>query len=320
MHASLLAWFDEHKRDLPWRRTSDPYAIWVSEIMLQQTQVATVIPYYERWLETFPSAEALAAADEQEVLSQWQGLGYYRRCRNLLKGAQYVTENGRPSSARDWEKVPGVGRYTAGAIASIAHQERTPLVDGNVERVFARLTGCRESGANLNKAAWLWAGQVVPDERPGDFNQALMELGATACTPKAPSCGACPLSNACFAFKSGEQTLLPVPKAAPKTVSLQRSAYIPFHEGSFGLEQIAEGQWWHGMWQFPGEPIDGWSEDLGRIKHQVTHHKITLSAYLVRQESRVESLRWVDLAQIQSVPMPAPQRKVLKLALAHLGA
>jgi len=331
VHRSLLDWYDANRRDLPWRATRDPYAIWVSEIMLQQTQVATVLPYFERWMARFPDVATLAAADEQDVLSQWQGLGYYRRCRFLLQGARYVAGlPDWPRTAEAWRKVPGVGPYTAGAIASIAFEEPTPLVDGNVERVFARLANCEAVGPALTVKAWEWATQNVHGERPGDWNQALMELGATVCKPVAPLCGRCPLGDLCEAKKAGRQAELPVSPPKIKVVELTHITWVPFHEGTFGVRQIPQGEWWSEMWEFPrvatADTSDletlfptAWNESLGSIRHTVTNHRIRLLASLVRTETKNESLRWLNANELQHLPMPAPQRRVLKLAKQALG-
>ncbi len=301
---------------MPWRLTRDPYAIWVSEIMLQQTQVATVIGYFERWMERFPTVASLAAADDQDVLSLWQGLGYYRRCRNLLAGARWVVKHGMPVSAAGWQKVPGVGRYTAGAIASIAQGEAVPVVDGNVERVFARLTGCDSSGPALNKSAWAWAPGLVSRERPGDWNQALMELGATVCKPREPLCASCPLSSSCCAFAVGRQSELPVMLKQPKTVALGRLACVVVCQDRFGLEQIPAGEWWEGMWRFPA--IDR-GEPIGVVKHAVTHHRITMRVYLDRLSAETTDFAWYSQDELKHLPMPAAQRRALAIALASLS-
>ena len=315
---ATLAWFDEHRRLLPWRESRDPYAIWVSEIMLQQTQVKTVIPYFERWMAAFPTVHALAEADEQAVLAMWQGLGYYRRCRQLLAGARFVARNGMPTSATAWREVPGVGPYTAGAIASIAFGEPAALVDGNVERVFARLTACPETGPKLNRQAWEWASTVIPPTRPGDWNQALMEIGATVCRPRDADCPACPLRPACLAA-DGDPLAFPttVPKKSPTL--LQHETWIPICGGRLGVRQIPDGQWWEGMWEFP-RTTDGtklfpgqetWP--LGSFRHTVTVHRITLAVNCVRLKSQSDELKWFGLDELASLPMPAPQRKALGL-------
>ena len=190
---ALLAWYDANRRDLPWRRTSDPYAIWVSEAMLQQTRVETVIPYYERFLARFPDIESLATADLDDVLGEWAGLGYYSRARNLRRAAQVVVEdhNGRlPDDIEGLRSLPGVGRYTAGAVASIAFDREEPIVDGNVARVIARLLDIGENIKNpdVERRLWKVAGELARGKRPGDLNQSIMELGATICTPRSPRC------------------------------------------------------------------------------------------------------------------------------------
>jgi len=227
LRETLLEWFEANQRSLPWRETSDPYAIWVSEIMLQQTQVATVKSYYERWMELFPDVDTLAQASIEEVLDVWAGLGYYRRAKFLHRGAREVVDNldGQiPDSAKGLKKLPGIGPYTAGAIASIAYGEAAPLVDGNVERVFARLfaiEGDPKTTAN-QKSFWKIAETLVDPTSPGDFNQSLMELGATVCTPKKPTCLLCPVRERCQGFATGEPTQFPatVKRSKPKKVSV----------------------------------------------------------------------------------------------------
>lgn len=210
----LLDWYDKSKRNLPWRNTKDPYSIWISEVMLQQTQVKTVIPYYERWIETFPTLEKLAGAPEQKILKLWEGLGYYSRARNLKKAAQIITKElgGKvPNTVTDLQNLPGIGRYTADAIASIAFGLKTPVLDGNVKRVLSRLFCMNENGSTSASENRLWqrARDLLSVRRPGDFNQALMELGATICMPKSPTCPQCPLSTTCEAFLKGDPDLFP---------------------------------------------------------------------------------------------------------------
>ncbi|NOY92498.1 MAG: A/G-specific adenine glycosylase [Deltaproteobacteria bacterium] len=214
----LLAHFDAHARDMPWRRTRDAYAIWVSEIMLQQTRVETVIPYYERFIERFPTPQALAEAHEDEVLAAWSGLGYYRRARLLHAGVREVVASYGGSVPEDAEArlaLPGIGRYTAGAIGSIAFGKQEPLVDGNVARVLSRifLIDSPLGRADTQRALWAKAEQLVRGERPGDLNQALMEHGATVCTPKSARCDECPLRQVCGAHAEGRVEELPVPRA-----------------------------------------------------------------------------------------------------------
>ena len=327
---NLLTWFDANKRELPWRKTKDPYAIWVSEIMLQQTQVATVLPYYHRWMARFPTVESLANAEEQDVLSVWQGLGYYRRCRLMQQGARYVAENTMPSSCEQWRSVPGVGRYTAGAISSISLDEHAPLVDGNVERVYARFTGDFSNGKELNDGAWRWATRNLSQERPGDWNQALMELGACICKPANPVCDQCPLRDGCVALKKDQVNALPKKSAKPKIVKLEEIVWIPYHRGSFGLRKNVDGDWWRGMWQFPrmssGQDESELSaavgkrtlEHVGTLTYTVTNHRIRMEASLHRSLKKSDELSWFVADELAAIPMPSPDRKALKLALARL--
>ncbi len=318
---ALLDWFDRAKRDLPWRRTRDPYAVWVSEIMLQQTRMDTAIPYFERWMARFPTFQDLAAADEQEVLSLWQGLGYYRRARNLHLAARSIQVF--PCEPDDIRSLPGVGRYTAGAIASIALGLPEALVDGNVERVYARFTADPAVGGALTKASWDWAESVLVPDRPGDWNQALMELGATICTPRTPRCEACPLAQECRALALGMTEALPTPTAKPATVPLEFWAWIVWQGGCFGLRQIGPGEWWEGMWEFPRTTVpepplalpEAWWEDMQTIRHSVTHHRIRVHPRLARVLQRPSGMTWFGPEQLGTLPMPAPMRKILRVAM-----
>ena len=316
---ALLAWFGEVRRALPWRETSDPYKIWVSEVMLQQTQVKTVIPFYLKWLGRFPNVHALAEAEEADVLACWQGLGYYRRCRMLLQGARYVSEHGFPDEVTGWRKVPGVGPYTAGAICSIALGLPTPLVDGNVSRVYARLAGDDSAPANLEKKAWGWAGANLVVESPRQWNEALMELGATVCTPKRPKCRECPLIEECWAAQNGVPE--DFPRASPKIaqVLLVRTCVIHKRGPLVGVEQIPRGEWWEGMWRFPVASADHVREDagckyLGSVRHSVTKHRITMEVFLQEREGGAGELRWVDEVELGEIAMPTPQRRAFELS------
>jgi len=326
----LLKWYDKHKRGLPWRLTTDPYAIWVSEIMCQQTQIATVLPYFGRWMAKWPTVADLAGANEQEVLSYWQGLGYYRRCRQLLDGARLVSADGMPQTYDQWLSLPGIGPYTAAAIASICFGEPTAVVDGNVERVFARMNGSTLTGPDLKKAAQKWATKNLDKERPGDSNQAVMELGAIVCTPRDPSCKTCPLETRCTARQSWSVDKYPVRARKEKTEQQKHVVWVPLHNGKFGLRQIEKGQWWEGMWEFPrvdatslsDDEVDaalrkvvglGWAEDIGSVRHSVTRFRITIYASLVRCESKSRKLRWFTNKELETLPMPSSQRKVLRL-------
>lgn len=256
LRSRLLAWYDANKRELPWRGARDPYAVWVSEIMLQQTRVETVIPYYARFMNKFPTTAALAEAPLDDVLSLWAGLGYYRRARMLHAGARAVHERGArraPRTRDEWLDVPGVGKYTAGAIASIAFGERAPLVDGNVIRVLTRLYGMADDvkKAGTQRAIWAHAERIVDDKRPGDFNQALMELGATVCAPKTPACAACPWMNMCVARKQGDPEAYPRGKTANKAPIEHTAAFVLSSGTRVLLAQRVESARYGGMWEPP---------------------------------------------------------------------
>ena len=256
----LLAWYDINKRDLPWRGVGDPYRVWVSEIMLQQTRVAAVLPYYRRWMEELPTVEALAAVDEARLMKLWQGLGYYSRARNLQKAAQViVNELGGhfPDTYEALLRLPGVGDYTAGAVASIAFGQPVPAVDGNVLRVAARVANLdgdimdprvRRTFRELMEA-------VMPADRPGAFNQALMDLGATVCPPGgAPLCGSCPLAELCEANRLGLQDALPVRKKKAARRVEELTVFLLLREGRVALRRRPDQGLLAGLWEFPHVP------------------------------------------------------------------
>ncbi|MBI3551659.1 MAG: A/G-specific adenine glycosylase [Elusimicrobia bacterium] len=284
MKKALLDWYRRRRRDLPWRRRVSPYRTWVSEIMLQQTTVAAVVPKYERFLERFPDLKALAAASEDEVLRAWSGLGYYSRARNLLRAAQKIVSEHGGEFPSDFDSIlglPGIGRYTAGAILSIAFGKAYPVLDGNVMRVFARYFGIRKDlkKAETKKQLWASAEKLVDRGQPGDWNQALMELGATVCLPESPDCGACPVSRDCAAFRKNWQDELPVsPKRrdfielkwtclwiedAGKVLLWKRSAQERFLKGHWGLPEPRH------LRVKPGRL-------LRKERHTITHHKIAI--------------------------------------------
>lgn len=308
--ARLLAWYRVNKRELPWRRTSDPYAILVSEAMLQQTRAQTVIPYFSRWMERFPDLRSLAGADEQDVLSLWQGLGYYRRARNL-HGVARACPDGLPGTAEELRKLPGIGPYTAAAVASIAYGEAVPLVDGNVERVAARLEAWGDSGPALHRKAWDWAKENLVEESPGEWNQALMELGATVCAPRAPRCGECPLASECRAARLENPEAFPAPAPRKAKVDLERWVVIPVEGDTVGVEPIPPGEWWSGLWRFPtfAHRPEGF-EEVATFKATVTHHRILLRVGLGPIDT---DLRRIAKADLQDLPMPAPFRKMARL-------
>jgi A/G-specific adenine glycosylase len=255
---AVTKWYLANARDLPWRRNRNPYAIWVSEIMLQQTQVATVIDYYHRFLARFPNACALAAADEQEVLKLWSGLGYYRRARQMHAAAKVIASTGGefPSDLESILGLPGIGRYTAGAILSFAFDRPAPIVEANTLRLYSRLIGLESDPRGKSGQAQLWsfAEAVLPTERDtgsGVLNQGLMEIGSQVCTPTTPKCGQCPIQRFCCAFANQTQSAIPMIAAKKRITELQHAAIIIGRRGKFLLRQNTQGEWWQGLWDFP---------------------------------------------------------------------
>ncbi len=342
---TLTAWFERHRRDLPWRRTRDPYAIWVSEIMLQQTRVDTVIPYYQRFLGRFPDVASLASAPLDHVLQHWQGLGYYRRARQLHAAAeQVVADHGGvfPNTVEGLRALSGVGPYTAGAIASIAFDAPAPLVDGNVARVLSRRFGIWDDikQGRTQKELWRIAGDLVRQAAPpGAFNQALMELGATVCTPRSPKCEQCPLAADCVARAEDAVDRLPVvgAKKAPRTVRLV--AAVVTHERTQRVllaQRHADGLF-GGLWEPPmvegddlettrgqlgrlGAPPSVELREVGEVTHLLTHRRLdvtvarahTARAHRLRKPSEpYVQLRWTDPAE---VALSTLARRVLETA------
>lgn len=290
--------------------------------MCQQTQVATVMPYYERWMARFPCAEALAGASLDQVHALWQGLGYYRRADMLQRGAQWVIEQGWPRSYSEWLHVPGVGKYTAGAIASISLGERVPAVDGNVVRVYSRLTADASPFEKAAKNAEAWAKEVIPTEHCGDWNQALMELGALICRPKNPRCTECPISAHCKAAKQNRQGELPVAKVVPELKRVEMQVVVPVCGDNFGLTQSRQVRWWRGLWTFPESIPAEWVEstlELPAVRHTVTNHRITLCPTIAVVRHPIPEVTWFAPDAMQEIGIPAPHRKIFELARGHLG-
>lgn len=299
---SLEAWFARVKRPMPWRLAPGPYVCWLSEIMMQQTTYATVLPYYERFLQRFPTVADLAAADESEVLKAWEGMGYYTRARNLHKAAQTLKDRW-PASAAEWSAVPGVGPYTAAALASVLNGEPVPVVDGNVARVFARYWLLSDDFSKQPNRARL-AERLTPEIRrgtvPGDFNQAMMELGATVCTPKNPSCGDCPLRKDCAARKQGVQADYPVkPRKGPVPVRKRTAVVIADAAGRVLLVQNREGGLLKGLWELPSvEPGEGQVQVF-------SHFKLELDVLRATRDDAV-------FCDPGTVPLATATRKVLE--------
>ncbi len=332
--APLLAWYDRHGRDLPWRRTKDPYRIWVSEIMLQQTRVETVKPYYARFLERYPTVHALADADDEEVRASWAGLGFYRRARHLHAAAKAVSAAGGevPTSVEGILQLPGVGRYTAGAILSSAHDAKVPILDGNVIRVLSRLF--RVEGppdkAAVQRRLWGLAEEVLPDRRPGDFNQAQMDLGATVCTPVGPTCGACPLAEVCATGPSGDAEDYPSPGRRQKVKFITRVALRIDDGDRFLLRRRPAEGLLGSLWTLPAvetEPtIEAVEELAGSFgcrdrptfahvaEHRFSHRHWTTHVYVVSAAGAVASDgdRWVTEADLDGMGVPTAARRELR--------
>lgn len=332
LRTMLLQWYEAARRDLPWRQTSDPYAIWVSEIMLQQTRVAVVIDRYRAFLERFPTIRALAEAPEQDVLALWSGLGYYRRARKLHKAAQFVVEQSDgqlPQTAEELRTLPGIGAYTAAAIASIVHNERVAVVDGNVERVLCRLQGWsaprRSGGATLRKKVEALATVLVDPARPGDFNQAMMELGATVCLPRNPQCMLCPLVAMCDT--KGEHATAPRPRMLSEevgrclSVRLRPNSKVATREVLLEQRPAVETVM-PGMWELP---LLHEADFLERDLCMTVRHAIMQVNYYVRvrnvTERKVSSLtvpngerRWVALGKAGEMALTGLTRKILRRA------
>jgi len=348
----LLAWYDAEKRDLPWRRTRDPYAILVSEFMLQQTQVATVVPYYERFLERFPTVRALAESSEQEVLRHWAGLGYYGRARNLHAAARRIVavcEGEVPRRVSDLLFLPGVGRYIAGAVASIAFGVAAPAVDSNVVRVICRLFALDENPASARARRGLeeLVSRLIPASRPGDFNQALMEMGARVCAPASPRCGECPLRALCEGTRRGNPRAYPAPPRRPAMEAVEEASAVVRADGKYLVvcQRTKSGRY-RNLWQFPHVEVTGEEaasralqrylretlhlsvrvvEEWAEVRHQVTHHRIRKRVYLCALARRPragrrlpkglsdDTARWATVEEIGSLPLGAPDRRILDL-------
>ena len=335
LSAKITQWFAKNARDLPWRRTQDPYAIWISEIMLQQTQVKTVIPYWERWMQHFPTISSLAIADEQHVLKLWEGLGYYTRARNLQKAARIICEkhSGRfPRAFDDILALPGIGRYTAGAIASIAYGDPAPILDGNVIRVLSRQFAIEGDPMARANQAHLWelsTELVTASDSPSALNQGLMELGATLCTPREPQCGVCPIRRSCQAIRLKRVAAFPQPSERKKPRQRRFIAFI-FRHGEFVLvRQRTSGVVNGKLWEFPNfEKLRGDStrpflhlkpRPFATIKHTITNNRITLQAShaIVNGESEALaqelSAEWRSLTEIERLPFASAHGKLRAL-------
>ena len=344
---ALIDWFRENGRDYPWRRTRDPYAVLVSEIMLQQTRIATVLSrrYFENWLERFPDVQTLATADEADVLKAWEGLGYYRRARNLQRSARAVVadfDGNFPRTVKEILQLPGVGRYTAGAVASFACGEAAAIVDGNIARVLARLFDYRgeiDRGAG-QRQLWAWAETLLPDRRSGeavrDYNSALMELGQSHCSKTQMQCHRCPVARFCATRSPAD---LPRKKAAARIENVvEYAAFVSDSAGRILLEKIPSGERREGMWRLPtltdsvrqkiaaagGTGTNG-AEELSRSRYHITRYRVELVVYAARAGELGSSAdaprrEWFDSRSIREAAVPSPYRKVLDRLSPTAGA
>ena len=333
---SLLRWYERHGRDLPWRETRDPYAIWVSEVMLQQTQVDTVIPYYERFLKVLPTVRHLARAGLSKVLKLWEGLGYYSRARNLHRGSRMVVEQfgGKlPVTLHELLTIPGVGQYTAGAILSIAFNKEAPILDGNVKRVLSRVFAVRKDPKDGETERFLWqlSGSLIPEGYASAFNQALMDLGATLCTPRDPQCLLCPLRGLCRAVVAGNPEDYPTRKPRKLIPHLEAVAAVICKDGKVLLRQRPPEGLLGGLWEFPnwkserrprlrlrnyikkemGMNVEV-KESLGTFKQTYSHFKLTLHVFRTIAtdcKSNTEG-EWVSVAKLSRYPMSRIHRRI----------
>lgn len=338
----LLEWYAQHARRLPWRDQPTPYRVWISEVMLQQTQVKTVLPYFERWMKRFPSLEALAAASEQEVLQAWEGLGYYSRARNLHKAAHQVQSaygGELPSNREQLEALPGIGRYSAGAIASIAFGKDEAALDANIRRVLARVFNVTTPARSPEGERILWglARETLPAGRAGDYNQALMDLGSSICTPRAPACLICPLSALCEARELGVQAARPVLEARPPVPHYLVTAAVIVRDGQVLIARRPENGLLGGLWEFPGGKTEAGEsleaclvreirEELGAeiqieapfgvYRHAYTHFKVTLHAFCCRlsggepQALHASAIQWIAPSALGAFPMGKIDRQI----------
>ena len=306
---ALLRWYDDNRRDLPWRSTRDPYRIWISEIMLQQTRVAAVLPRYEKFLQRFPSVQKLASARLSSVLAEWSGLGYYRRARNLHVAAKVIARERNcsfPESSGEWRKLPGIGRYTSAAIASIGFNEPIAVLDGNVERVLRRLFHRIRSSAQ----DWHVAQELLDRRRPGDFNQAMMELGATVCLPGEPSCYRCPITTFCRTRGRGEwQSRKPPQTKASTSVALAtKGASVLL------VRRRSNDNLMSGMWELPtlSHSIRD-DEVLFRVRHSITVTDYTVSV-VAQSGAAIEGAEWISRRKVHKLPLTGLTKKILRKA------
>ncbi|WP_256479011.1 A/G-specific adenine glycosylase [Desulfomicrobium sp. ZS1] len=344
--AALLDWFSRHKRDLPWRETYSPYHVWISEIMLQQTQMERGVDYFKRWIARFPDLDSLATAQQDEVLKLWEGLGYYSRARNLHKAAQIVMDQHGgtlPTSTEALLTLPGIGPYTARAIASIAFQQDECVVDANVERVVSRLYDIEQpiKSRQTQEEVGKFAHRLLPKGRARDFNQALMEFGSLVCSPRNPACAGCCLAECCLARKNGVQEDRPVIVKAPSPIYISMATGVLIHDGRILTQKRLADDIWGNLWEFPGGVVEtgetpgqavvreyleetglivNHPEPIASFKHSFTRYRVTLHAFRVTLLSSPEELtlkaaqehRWAGWSEIMKLAFPAGHRKLVR--------
>ena len=353
----LLNWWSDHGRhDIPWKQTSsgdrpapdqplDPYPIWIAEVMLQQTQLAVVLPYWHRWMAMFPTVEALAAASLEQVRLLWQGLGYYSRARRLHQAAQQISGRSWPGDLEEWMALPGIGRTTAGSILSSAFNAPEPILDGNVRRVLARLRAHDRPPARDQALFWQWSHELLDPQRPRDFNQALMDLGATLCTPRQPLCDACPWQRHCAAYAAGEPSRCPVSEERkPVPFQVIGVGVVLNADGEVLIDQRLEEGLLGGLWEFPGgkqepgETIEACitrelqeelaievtvGQELISVDHAYSHKRLRFVVHVCRWLSgepkplASQQVRWVKPGDLRTYPFPAANSRIIDALLAH---
>ncbi|MXV38594.1 A/G-specific adenine glycosylase [Flavobacteriaceae bacterium Ap0902] len=324
----LLNWYHTHQRLLPWRKNQNPYAVWLSEIILQQTRVNQGMAYFTKFLEAYPTIQDLARADEQEVLNLWQGLGYYSRARNLHKTAQIIVKDYDaqfPNNFQELKKLPGIGNYTAAAIASICFGEKVPAIDGNAYRVYARIFGLEKdiSDSNAWKFYFEFAQKIMPTENTGDYNQAIMELGAIICLPQSPTCMFCPVQKGCIAFSTGKINLLPIRTRKVKVKKRYIHYYFIHYQNQFLVEKRARQGIWKNMYDFPKEELEGTDSKTQKFndyhpifkyktRHILTHRQLFISFYQIEIKNNKtfqelsKNYQTITAKDIQHLPFPKP--------------
>ena len=337
----LLLWYSKNKRLLPFRKTNDPYKIWLSEVMLQQTKVNTVIPYYKRWLKRYPTLESAAEARTDSLLKLWEGLGYYQRCRNFHRALKIVVTNYKgkiPSSFDHFIDLPGVGEYTAGAVLSIAFNKPIPAIDGNVKRVMSRILGIKNLTLYNKRRIKKTIYKFIPTGNPGDFNQALMELGALLCTPQSPNCTKCPITKYCNAYKLSKPELYPLPKKRNKIPHYIIVAGIIWRDSKFYIQKRDEKSMLGGLWEFPGGKIENneslelalkreikeecgiipiIKDKIGCVEHSYSHFSISLNCFhCIESDEKIRFSKngaWITHDEIGLYPFPKANHKLFTL-------